>query len=392
MNANQREIYGIVPEGMHRISWGAIFAGLIGAQALLWLLLLLGSALGASILDATDAGALGAGLGWGTIIWLILSFLVAYFIGGVMAGRLSSDPSPAGGMLHGVTVWSTATVLTLVFGALGIGATASLATHTAGDLTTSSARVVVESRQGIETTRELASEFADSELADEMAAAIKSFTAEVLAGTAEGIGQEETRQAISELDTETVTAVSRHLVADDTDQAIQRLSRATDLSRSQIDRIVSGLESRIEAAIADSAMLDQLQAAIRTAVNDALQAAADVAGPALTASELRAILSELDGDTLAEIAAHLMQGEQDRARNVLTANTSLTEQQVDRVIDEIESQFEQQLAQWREQAEEVLETASDYAQTAVWSLFFAALLSLLAAMVGGRVGAGRIRV
>lgn len=391
MNANQREIYGAVSEGMLRISWGAVFAGLVGTLALLWLLLLLGSALGVSILDATDAAALGSGLGWGAVIWLTLSFLIAYAIGGAMAGRLSTDPTNTGGMLHGVTVWSTATVLSLVLSAWGIGGTASLATYAAGDVTKASTNVVMNGDQGMETTRQLVSIFADSELADELAAELKSLVAELLSQSAEGVGQEETRRAISELDAETVTAVSRHLVAGETDRAVQRLSQATDLSRSEINRIISGLESDIEAAIADSAMLNELQAALQAQVDNALRAAADLAGPALSASELRTALDQLDGEILTEIATHLMQGEEDRAKNVLTANTTLSDQEVNRVIDEVGSKFQQQLEEWRGQAVEVLEAASDYTQMALWSLFVASLLALLAAMLGGRMGAGRIR-
>lgn len=251
--------------------------------------------------------------------------------------------------------------------------------------------MVIETGQGLETASQLVNEFTDSKLADEMAAAIKSLVAETMSDTAEGIGQRETRQAMSEIDTETIIAVSRHLVAGETDQAVQQLAQATNLSRPEINRIINGLESEIEAAIADSAMLNELQAGLRAQINKALQAAADLAGPALTASELRTALSQLDGETLAEIATHLMQGEKDRAKNVLTSNTSLSDREVNRVIDEVALKFEQQLEEWRQQAEQVIEAAADYTQMVLWSLFLASLLGLLAAMFGGRMGAMRIR-
>ena len=175
------------------------------------------------------------------------------------------------------------------------------------------------------------------------------------------------------------------------DQAVERRAQATSLSRSQINRLIDGLQSQIETAIDDSATLDQLQAQIHTQVNNAVQAAADIAGPALTASELRAALSELDAEILAEIAARLMQGQPDRAQNVLTSNTSLSEQQVNQVVDELAAKFELQLEQWKQQAEQAIEMASNYAQMALWSVFFASLLALVAAMLGGRMGAARIR-
>ena len=391
MNTNETASYDVVPEGLHRISWGAVIAGLVGALALLWLLTLLGSAIGVSVLDATDAAAFGEGLGWGAIIWLLLSFLIAYFIGGAMAARLSSDPTPRGGMLHGVTVWSTATILSLGLGAWGIGGTASVSTHAAGDVAKASAEVVTRSGQGLETAGQLAMQFADSELADEMQAAIKTGVAELLASGAEQTGQQETRQAIEQIDSETVAAVSGHLVAGETEQAVQQLADATNLNRSEINGIINGLESDIDAAIEDSEMIDELQASIREQVKDTLQAAADFAGPALSASELRETLNQLDAETLASIAAHLLQGEEQRAKNVLTANTPLSDQEVNRVVDEVSAEFQQELEQWKQQAEEVIEAASDYTQMAIWSLFFASLLALLAALFGGRMGAGRIR-
>ena len=391
MNTQTNTIYGLVPEGLHRISWGAVVAGLISAMALLWLMTLLGSAIGISILDVTDAGALGEGLGWGAIIWLVVSFLIAYYIGGAMAGRLSSDPTDRGGMLHGVTVWSTATVLSLILGAWGIGGTASVTTHVAGDMAKASTQVVTGTGQGLETAGQLAMEFADSELADEMAAAIKSGVAELLSSGTDTAGQQETRQAIEQIDPEAVANASGHLVAGEMGQAVQQLADATNLSRSEINSIITGLESEVEAAIEDSSMLNELEAELDAQLDDALAAAADFAGPALSTAELRASLNQLDAETTARIAAHLLQGEDDRARNVLTTNTPLSETEVNRVVDEVSAEFEQELEQWKQQAEEVIEAASDYTQMAIWSLFLASLLSLLAALFGGRMGAGRIR-
>jgi hypothetical protein len=46
------------------------------------------------------------GLGTGTLIWLGLSNLVALFVGGMVAGRMSGYPSKSDGGLHGFLSWA----------------------------------------------------------------------------------------------------------------------------------------------------------------------------------------------------------------------------------------------------------------------------------------------
>lgn len=193
MSHNQSHQNEVLPEGAHRISWGAVFAGLIAVIAFLWLLFLLGSAIGMSVLDATDTAALGEGLGWGAVVWMLLSCLIAYFLGGAMAGRLSGAKSTRGGMLHGVTVWSTAAVLSLLLGAWGIGGTASMVSHATGGVAKAGSRIAVDTRSTMESASQISEWFADSALADEVAAALKTGAADVLARSAEDPEPEEIR-------------------------------------------------------------------------------------------------------------------------------------------------------------------------------------------------------
>jgi|SRR5690606_19105876 len=88
------------------ISWGAIFAGLVFVVASTWLLILLGSAIGLSVADVTDAAGVGQELGIGAVIWLLLTAFVAYFLGSLLTARLSGKPERSAGMLHGVILWS----------------------------------------------------------------------------------------------------------------------------------------------------------------------------------------------------------------------------------------------------------------------------------------------
>ncbi|MDT0649877.1 hypothetical protein [Autumnicola edwardsiae] len=98
-----------------RSSWGAIFAGALTALAVAFLLNLLGLGIGlTSINPMTESDPL-AGLGTGTIIWWGLSNLVALFVGGMVAGRMSGFPSSADGGIHGFLAWALYTMITFYF-------------------------------------------------------------------------------------------------------------------------------------------------------------------------------------------------------------------------------------------------------------------------------------
>ncbi|MDT0690141.1 hypothetical protein RM549_10120 [Salegentibacter sp. F188] len=98
-----------------RSSWGAIFAGALTALAISFLLNLLGLGIGlTSINPMTESDPL-AGLGTGTIIWWGLSNLVALFVGGLVAGRMSGFPSSADGGIHGFLAWALYAIVTFYF-------------------------------------------------------------------------------------------------------------------------------------------------------------------------------------------------------------------------------------------------------------------------------------
>ena len=89
-----------------RISWGAILAGTLTALVVVSMLNLLGLGIGFSTIDPmTESDPLN-GLGTGTLIWLGLSNLVALFVGGMVAGRMSGYPSKSDGGLHGFLSWA----------------------------------------------------------------------------------------------------------------------------------------------------------------------------------------------------------------------------------------------------------------------------------------------
>src|SRR5262249_14835881 len=94
---------------LSRISWGAVFAGVVVALATQLLLNLLGMGVGAATLspvegDNPSAMSLSVGAG----IWFALSSILAALAGGYAAGKLAGVPNEATGSWHGLTTWALA--------------------------------------------------------------------------------------------------------------------------------------------------------------------------------------------------------------------------------------------------------------------------------------------
>lgn len=98
-----------------RISWGAIFAGGLSAIAISILLNLLGFGLGFATINPIAESDPFSGLGTGTIIWWIVSNLIALFCGGMVAGRMAGFVSNIDGGLHGFLAWGFYATVSLIF-------------------------------------------------------------------------------------------------------------------------------------------------------------------------------------------------------------------------------------------------------------------------------------
>src|SRR5260221_13338826 len=88
-----------------RVSWGAIFAGLLVTLMIQFMLTLLGAAIGAATIDSLREQNPADGLTTGPAIWLIAGGLISTFFGAFVAGRLSGGPRRPDGMLHGIVTW-----------------------------------------------------------------------------------------------------------------------------------------------------------------------------------------------------------------------------------------------------------------------------------------------
>ncbi len=132
-----------------RISWSAIFAGVLVAIVTQMLLTLLGLGIGLGTIDPIEERNPAAGLGIGSAIWYIISSLLSLFVGGWIAGRLASAPRLFDGIIHGVLTWCLVTLLTIYFLTTTIGSIIGGAGKLVGGLVSTAGSAVASAAPGI---------------------------------------------------------------------------------------------------------------------------------------------------------------------------------------------------------------------------------------------------
>jgi hypothetical protein len=111
------------------VSWGAVFAGAVGAAVFSMIMILLGTGVGLTVVSPWGGdGISAASAGFTTILWVTFVQIMASVLGGYLAGRLRSRWLTVHShevyfrdTAHGFLAWSVATLLmaTLLSSAIG---------------------------------------------------------------------------------------------------------------------------------------------------------------------------------------------------------------------------------------------------------------------------------
>jgi len=101
-----------------RISWGAILAGSVLALALLFLLTLLGGAVGLSVSNSVDASKLRVG----AVIWAIVTTCAALFVGGMAISQFTVGENKTEAVMYGLIMWAVLFGFLLALSATGVRA------------------------------------------------------------------------------------------------------------------------------------------------------------------------------------------------------------------------------------------------------------------------------
>jgi voltage-gated potassium channel Kch len=116
-----------------RLSWGAIFGGVVIAIAMQLVLGILGAGIGFTLVDpvqGTTPGAAGFGIGAG-IYWLITTVL-SLGAGGYVAARVAGVHDRFDALVHGLVVWGVTLILTLYLLTSAVGGIIGGAFRTVG--------------------------------------------------------------------------------------------------------------------------------------------------------------------------------------------------------------------------------------------------------------------
>jgi hypothetical protein len=105
------------------VSWAAVIAGAVGAAALSLILIALGTGFGLSATSPwSNVGASASRVGAGAILWLIIVQIIAFGLGGYLAGRLRTkwvdihtNEVYFRDTAHGFLVWGVGVVITAAF-------------------------------------------------------------------------------------------------------------------------------------------------------------------------------------------------------------------------------------------------------------------------------------
>ena len=124
---------------LKRISWGAVIAGIVLSLIVHLLLNMLGLGIGVMTIDPATSGTPSASsFATGAGIWWTVSGIIAAYLGGMVAGRLSGKPHATTAGWHGIVTWA-ATILVIFY----------LLTSAAGSVMGGAFRVVGNAASGL---------------------------------------------------------------------------------------------------------------------------------------------------------------------------------------------------------------------------------------------------
>ena len=121
------------PHDSGAVSWGAVFAGAVGAAAFSLILILLGTGLGLSAVSPWAHDGISAeAASISTVVWITVVQILASILGGYLAGRLRSRWVTVHthevyfrDTAHGFLAWSVATLLMATLLSTAVGSIAS---------------------------------------------------------------------------------------------------------------------------------------------------------------------------------------------------------------------------------------------------------------------------
>jgi hypothetical protein len=255
--------------------WGAIIGGWLVATGIASLMYVAGLAIGFTAFDPYNAAATAKGMGTGTAIWMVLTWAVSLFLGGMFASWFDGRADQTIGTLHGVTVWGLSVAASGLLLAVGLtqfvqggaaivkggamvgAAAAGMAAPQMAHRGQTSPMDDATTGLQAQLTQRVAQTSARSAAGSTLvvpASVTPSTTASDATATAPPVAQAsaaDVRRAAEQLDRQTMAAVATALMKGNTESAKALLAANTSLSQAEIDQTVQGLSAQVDKYKAD---------------------------------------------------------------------------------------------------------------------------------------------
>jgi hypothetical protein len=298
--------------------WSAIIGGWLVATGIASLMYVAGLAIGFTAFDPYNAAATAKGIGMGTAIWMVLTWAVSLFLGGMFASWFDARADQTVGALHGVAVW-------------GLSVTASGLLLAVG---------LTQFVQG--------------------GAAIVKGGALVGAAAAGMPSPPSPRGQAGPMD-DAITGLQAQL----TQRVAQTSARNAPGSTLVVPAVTAPASAPSVGAVTAASPQPTAQA---------------------SASDVRRAADQLDRQTMAAVASALMKGNTANAKALLAANTSMSQPEIDQILQDLSAQIEK----YKADVQAAADAAARYTATAMWIIFLSSVIALVAAAIGGWLGAGHI--
>lgn len=129
------------------ISWRAILAGVVCILSIVFLLNLLGLVFGFGTIEPAEESNPMSGVGTGSLIWWIVSNLIALFVGGYVAARVGVSFYNKSGMIQGIMTWALYTFISAWLLTSAVGSIISGVGNTIGSVLSGSGQEQSQQKQ-----------------------------------------------------------------------------------------------------------------------------------------------------------------------------------------------------------------------------------------------------
>ncbi len=305
--------------------WSAIIGGWLVATGIASLMYVAGLAIGFTAFDPYNAAATAKGIGTGTAIWMVLTWAVSLFLGGMFASWFDGRADQTVGSLHGVAVWGLSIAASGLLLAVGL-----------------------------------------TQFVQGGAAILKGGA--MVGATAAGMSAPPSRGVAGPMD----------------DAIIGLQARVTQRVAQTNARNAPGSALVVPAPVAPATAAPATPATAAPVASAATPASPPVAQA--SAADVRRAADQLDRQTMAAVATALMKGNTENAKALLAANTSMSQADIDQTLQDLSAQVDK----YKADVQAAADAAARYTATAMWIIFFSSLIALVAAAIGGWLGAGHI--